>query len=108
MGAAPPAAPKKSPFELFTEFVRAIAWPALVVGLVIAFWRPLKDTADDVPTILSRSDTVSIAGMSIKVGSRLYDLATPEVRFALAKASNDGVIHILRLPDSSWYQAAEE
>ena len=98
----------KSRFELFTEFVRAIAWPVLVAGLVIAFWPPLKQTAAEIPVILNRSDTVTIAGIALKVGPLLYDQATPEVRRALAKASNDGVTQILRLADSQWYHAEEE
>ena len=87
----------KSRFELGVELVKAIAWPILAAILLISFWTPLQETASQIPIIVGRSDTITIAGLSLKIGPGLRQKASPDVQKALAQLSQEGVEKILAL-----------
>jgi len=72
----------------------------MVVGLIVAFWAPLRQTAAEVPQIIKRSDEVALMGVSIEVGHQLVQGATPEIVIVLEKVSKQGVKEILRMADS--------
>lgn len=95
--------PKKTNFELNVELTKALAWP-LLAGIVLAsFWSPLQRTADLVPALVGRSDTITIAGLSLKIGQNLHSQASPEVRAILAHLSKAGVERVLEMGASSYW-----
>ncbi len=96
-------AAKKSRFELVVELVKAVAWPTLVALLLLSFWSPLQRTADLIPSIVGRSDTITIAGLSLKIGQGLRNKATPEVERVLAKMSKAGIERVLGMSESAWW-----
>lgn len=98
-----PESQPKSRFELVVELIKALAWPLIALILLIAFWTPLRQTTDLIPSIIGRSDTITIAGLSLKVGQGLKAKATPEVQKVLAKLSRSGVERVLRMSDSSYW-----
>jgi hypothetical protein len=81
----------KSRFELFVELVKAIAWPLLAAVVLVSFWHPLREAANQLPSIVSRSDTITILGLSLKIGPQLRQKAPREVQEALAALSADGI-----------------
>src|SRR6266550_448005 len=81
----------KSRFELFVELVKAIAWPLLAAVVLVSFWHPLREAANQFPSIVSRSDTITILGLSLKIGPQLRQKAPREVQEALAALSADGI-----------------
>lgn len=98
----------KSRFELFVELVKAIAWPILVVVVLIAFWAPLRDTARQLPGLLGRSNVVTIAGLSLKLGPGLRYQASPEVKNVLAELSQEAIERLLSMASSSWWNVGDE
>jgi hypothetical protein len=98
----------KSTFELIVELIRALAWPILAVLVLISFWRPLHDTAVQIPDIVGRSDTITIAGLSLKVGRALRRQASPEVQEVLARLSPEGLKRVLGLSSSIWWDQGQE
>ena len=87
--------PNKGKFELVVELIRALAWPTIAGLLLFSFWQPLQLTANLLPTIIDRSDSITIAGLSLKVGRELRSEAPPEVRAALAGLSLAGIEMLL-------------
>jgi hypothetical protein len=81
----------KSRFELFVELVKAIAWPLLAAVVLVSFWHPLREAANQLPSLVSRSDTITILGLSLKIGPQLRQKAPREVQEALAALSADGI-----------------
>lgn len=95
--------PKKTNFELSVELTKALAWPLLAVVVLASFWSPLQRTADLVPALVGRSDTITIAGLSLKISQNLHSQASPEVREVLAHLSKAGVERILEMGESSYW-----
>lgn len=98
----------KSHFELFVELVKATTWPILVAVVLIAFWAPLRDTARQIPSLLSRSDTVTIAGLSLKLSPGLRHQASPDVKKVLAELSQEAIKRLLSMGSSTWWDVGEE
>jgi hypothetical protein len=103
-----PATEKKSTLELVVEVIKALAWPLFATVFLVSFWTPLHDTATLIPSIVSRSDTITIAGLSLKVGKALNKKATPEVELALSRLSKEGVKRLLEMSASSWWDKGSE
>jgi hypothetical protein len=97
-----PDAPK-SRFELFVELVKAGAWPLLAAIVLASFWGPLVRTAEEMPSIVGRSESITIAGLSLKVGAALREKVTPQIQAALAKLSGDGVAKVLAMSTGGAY-----
>jgi|GEM_PF-4565712 len=85
----------KSKFELSVELVKALIWPAIVSALLISFWKPLHETANLLPTIVNRSDTITIAGLSLKVGHEIQREVPAEVRSALKQLPASDISKLL-------------
>jgi FMN phosphatase YigB (HAD superfamily) len=98
----------KSRFELVVELIKATAWPVFAAVVLITFWGPLHDAAREIPTLIGRSDAVTIAGLSIKVGHGLREKASPDVRKVLAELSREGIEQILSVGSSSWWDKGAE
>lgn len=81
--------PSKSRFELIVELIKAVAWPLFAIVLLVSFWRPLRSAVTQLPNIISRSETLSIAGLSLKVRRSLAKQPSEEVKQALSKLSPD-------------------
>jgi hypothetical protein len=103
-----PDAERKSTLELVVELIKALAWPLLAAVFLVSFWTPLHDTATLIPSIVNRSDTITIAGLSLKVGKALNQKATPDIELALGELSKDGVKRLLEMSDSSWWDKGNE
>ncbi|SET69761.1 hypothetical protein SAMN05216412_11325 [Nitrosospira multiformis] len=86
---------KKSTFELCVELIRALAWPVIAAALLISFWQPLRETANLLPSILHRSDAITIAGLSLKVSHELRHEAPPDVQAKLRRLSPSGIEALL-------------
>ena len=99
-----PAHPPKSRVETMTELLKAVAWPAIALVVLISFWSPLQRTAEQVPTLVSRSDSITIAGLSLKVSRELRTKASPEVQAVVAKLSRKGIEQVLALSEKSTWK----
>ncbi len=94
-------APTKSRFELIVELIKAVAWPLLAIVVLVAFWSPLRRTADLIPSIVGRSDTITIAGLTLKVGRGLKSKASPQVEKVLESLSKDSIAAVLGMPEGA-------
>lgn len=94
---------KKETFELIVDLVRALAWPIVAFALLFALWSPLRQTAELIPSIISRSDTITISGLSLKIGQRLHREATPEVEAVLKAIRKEDIELMLSVGDTSWW-----
>lgn len=93
----------KSKTEISIELIRALAWPTIVVILLISFWAPLQKTAKLLPILIDRSDTITIAGLTIKVKESLRKQASPEVEIVLSKLDRVGIEQVLEMGESTWW-----
>jgi hypothetical protein len=77
------------------EWVRVLMWPCLVLLLLALFWTPIRAAADLLPSMLDRSDEISIGGVKLKVRDSLRSKASPTVRAALAGLSTQATAFVL-------------
>jgi hypothetical protein len=95
----------KSRLELAVDLVKALAWPLIALTVLISFWSPLRAVARQLPDIVNRSETITIAGLSIKVREGLRRQATPEIARALANVTPDGLKRLLNTSSLSCWGA---
>lgn len=98
-----PDANPKSRFEIAVELVKALAWPVVVLIVLIAFWSSLHSIADSLPNIISRSETITIAGLSIKVSKGLSKQPSEQVKQAISKLSSEGFRRLLNSGGASFW-----
>ncbi len=95
--------PPKSTFELIVDLIKVTVWPILVVCILFVFWTPLYQTANLIPSIVGRSDVITIAGLSLKISQEQKSKAPLEVERILGKLSKTGIERVLALSDSAMY-----
>ena len=98
----------KTRLELIVELIRALAWPSFAFVLLIALWSPLRLVALQLPDLIGRSETISIAGLSIKVGKGLRQQASKKVVAVLAKLSPDGLRKLVDRGNESYWDIGSE
>ncbi len=98
----------KSKFELTVELIKATAWPGLTMIILITFWGPLRQTAEQFPYLVRRSDTITIAGLSLEVSRELRRQASPEVEEVITELSKEGIKRVLRLSGGSYWDKGSE
>lgn len=63
-----------STLAAITDLVRAASWPLIVLVLLIVFWTPAHSAMNQLPEVLGRTSTVTIAGLTLEIDSRLEAL----------------------------------
>ena len=81
---------KRGRLELIIAAAKAFAWPLFGFAVLVSFWTPLQQVAGYLPSLLARSEAITIAGMSIKLDKRLQP-PSPDVSRALEKISPQAV-----------------
>ena len=102
-GGASSSADSGPRLQLWVEVVKALAWPVTALIVLICFWNPLQDIANRLPSILGQSESITIAGISIKVGARLKSQASPEIQGALSAMSPDDIKRLLPHSGSAYW-----
>ena len=95
-------------FQLWVELVKALAWPITALIILICFWGPLQEIAGKLPTILGQSESITIAGLSIKVGARLKAQASPAIEAALSAMSPEDIKRLLSHSGSAYWNKGDE
>lgn len=98
----------KSSLELITDLIKALAWPLFAAVVLISFWSQLQSASKELPNLLSRSETLSIAGLSLKIGKGLGRQPSTKVKKALSELSPDGIHRLLNMSSSSWWDVGSE
>lgn len=93
----------KSKFELIVELVRALAWPLFATIALIVFLGPLRLTARQIPDLVGRSETITVAGLSIEVQRGVSQQASDEVKQAVADLSPDSISLLLNMQGASYF-----
>lgn len=60
---------QKTKFELFVELIKVLAWPTFAFFILFSFWGSFRSVARLLPEVLGRSQSITIAGMSLEIGS---------------------------------------
>lgn len=95
---------QKSRFEMLVELVKATAWPVVALIVLTSFWSPLQRTAEQIPVLVNRSDSITIAGLSLKVSRDLRTKASPEVEKVVARLSRTGIEQVLSLSEKTTWK----
>lgn len=98
----------KTTFELIVELINGIAWPLFAFVLLIGLWGPLQSVATQFPDIIGRSETITIAGLSIKVGQGLKQQASGDVEKVLSNLSPDGLRKLIDNGNESYWDYGSE
>jgi hypothetical protein len=98
------SAPQKTRFELTVELIKAVAWPLFAIFVLFTFWEPLHLAMNQLPDIVNRSNTITIAGLTIKIDQSLQlknREPSAEVRQALSEITSDGIQTLMNLSGSA-------
>ncbi|URI09440.1 hypothetical protein MW290_28155 [Aquincola tertiaricarbonis] len=78
------------------DFIKSMAWPGLVIFLVVSFWEPLQGIASRLSPLVERIDSVSVGGVQLTVGKEFIEKRAPEaVRTAVNRLTPDAIRYIL-------------
>jgi hypothetical protein len=86
---------KAPPTSSAAELAKALAWPLLALVLLMGLWSPLRESAKEIPTLLRRSEGLTIAGVSLRVREDLSRRASLEVRTVVARLSPESLQYLL-------------
>src|SRR5262249_11532599 len=95
----------KTRLELAVDLTKALAWPIFAVVVLITFWVPLHQLAMLAPSLIGQSESITIAGVSIKLGKQLSGKASPEVRKILAGMSPHSIESLLSHTGSAYWDS---
>ena len=99
----------KSKFEIIVELIKALVWPVIVFAVLIIFWEPLHLISKSLPSIVNRSETITIAGLSLKIrNSGTVQQPSPGVKDILSKLSPEAVERMLNNATSSFWKKGDE
>jgi hypothetical protein len=84
------------------EFLKTFAWPIVAVVALILFQAPLRQIIDQVPDLLSRSESIKIADVEIR--AKRLALPDPDLRDIVSSLSFGDVRFILDNQISSGLQ----
>jgi hypothetical protein len=99
------SASSKSRFELIIELVRATVWPLIVIISLISFWEPLHKTAQQLPAIVGQSQTITIAGLSLKLQKGIENKPSLKVKEALSNISADSIKKLMTSNEASYWES---
>jgi hypothetical protein len=85
--------PDQTPWPV--QLLKAFAWPAVAMFILVSFWTPLQKVASMIPETFDKLDTVSIGGVQVHVSSGLSQQAPPAVKQTLAKLSPAAIQYIV-------------
>ncbi|SRR5712692_2297893 len=86
---------------LLLDLIKALMWPVFAIVILVSFWRPLHEVATALPDLARSSESITIMGVSVRVGKRLAARASPDVREVLSKLSPTDVEFIITLGDTT-------
>jgi len=96
---------KKSSFELSVDLTKSLIWPLFAFVLLVSFWAPINNILKKIPSIIDRSESITIAGLSLKIEQGLNVRPTDTVKKVLSKISADGVKKLMNKKNSSYYDS---
>lgn len=93
----PPAgpAPPRGQFELLLDFAKGISWPFFAFVALSMVASPLRETVARLPSLLDRSDKLTISGVTVELEKRLSAKPSAEVERAIGQLSPDGLQQLL-------------
>jgi hypothetical protein len=85
---------QKTRYELTVDLIKAIAWPLFAFFILFSFWKPIHLAADQLSIIINRSNTITIAGLTLKIDQSLdlyKEQPSDEVRSVLANITPNAI-----------------
>jgi hypothetical protein len=74
-------------YQASIPFLVALVWPLAVIIIISVFREPLFQTLQQLPSVVSKSTSIEIAGVSIKVDEKIAGINDPELKAALSNLS---------------------
>jgi hypothetical protein len=99
----------KTRFELAVELVKAIVWPVIALVILFSFWHPFQLAMEQLPDVVSHSDTITIAGLTLKIDRSLQLQGlepSAEVRQVLSVLTPDGIRTLLAMGEGKYYPSS--
>lgn len=84
--------------KLVLEYLRVLAWPLIIVGLIAVYRPPLGRMIDSLATKLEAANKVTIGSLSLEIQERARQLGSLELAEDLEELSPDAVAVLMRTP----------
>lgn len=91
---------KASQSPWVVELVKALAWPALVLVLIVSFWTPLHTVVGLLPSMFEKVDTITLGGVRIDLKSAIAEKTPNNVKLVLPKLTPAGIQYIIENGES--------
>lgn len=87
---------RSSAIHAAMSFARALAWPGVILFLVVSFWTPLQRISHRLSPLVERIESVSVGGVKFNVGKAFIEKrASAAVRAAVNTLQPSTLKHVL-------------
>jgi hypothetical protein len=81
--------------NLALEFTKVLAWPLITLIVLTVFWKPIRDVARLLPSMLESTETLQVGSVSLRLRAQITRIATEEVRSILKQLDANTLRYIL-------------
>ena len=86
--------------KLLLEYLKVLAWPVFVVGLLAVYRPPIGRMSESLASKFETADSVKIGSLSLEVQQRARDLGSPELGREIGQLSFNAIEALVRTPRS--------
>lgn len=92
-----PSEKNPTKFDLYLKLTTLLAWPIMILILLVIFWRPIKLLSSKLPKVVQKSETISIAGITLKMTDQITQKPTAKINEALTGLGHEPLLGLLEL-----------
>lgn len=85
------------------EFLQNIAWPLVILVMVVMFRQPLMQIGRRIDPLLARATELKVGPVSVEIEKRAITAGHPEISDAIIGISSEALKTLLNNPSSSSY-----
>jgi len=77
------------------ELTKVFVWPALILVILSLFYAPIRDSLEQLPTIVSQAQKISVGSLSVEVQAQARQIGGTELASALQGLSSKAIEKVL-------------
>jgi hypothetical protein len=82
-------------FQSIIELLKVIVWPTITLVIFALFWSPLYKIVEQLPNLVSKSNTVTVGQFSLRIDKGLSHQLSPDLKKILEQLSGPEVIALI-------------
>jgi len=90
-----------SKFDLYLKLARLVIGPILVLVVLCVFWKPIKILSLELPKLVEKSKTISVAGITIETDDQITQRPSTKINAALTGLEEEPLEELLEMGDDN-------